>query len=301
MHGHGMDELARLHLGHTPISYDEVTGTGRKPRHVRAGADRAGDAYAAEDADVTLRLWQALKPRLRLERRARRCTRQVERRLMPVLLDMERAGIKVDRRRPAPDVGGFRAADGGDGEGHPPAGRPSVQRRLPQAAGRGAVRRDEARRRQADEDRRLGDRCLGAADAGRQGHELPQRILDWRQLQKLKSTYADALVGADRSGDRAGAHVVRAGDRLDRAAVLDRSEPAEHPDPHRGRQPHPPRLHRRAGKCAGQRRLLADRAAAAGACRRHPGAEARVLRAARISMRAPRARCSACRWRAWTR
>ena len=60
-----LDELSRLHLGHTPISYDEVTGTGRnRVPFAQVPIERA-TAYAAEDADVALRLWQALRPRLR--------------------------------------------------------------------------------------------------------------------------------------------------------------------------------------------------------------------------------------------
>ncbi len=73
-HGHGMDELSTLHLGHTPITYDEVTGTGKgRVPFGQVPLDRA-TAYAAEDADVTLRLWQVLRPRLRAQPCARRCT-----------------------------------------------------------------------------------------------------------------------------------------------------------------------------------------------------------------------------------
>src|SRR5580700_18328 len=95
MHGHGMDELSRLHLGHSPIAYDEVTGTGRnRISFADVPLDRA-TAYAAEDADVTLRLWQALHPRMRTAK-AVALYEQMERRLIPILLDMEREGIKVD-------------------------------------------------------------------------------------------------------------------------------------------------------------------------------------------------------------
>jgi DNA polymerase-1 len=83
-HGHGMDELSQLHLQHKPMSFDEVTGTGRARisfQHVPL--DRA-TCYAAEDADVTLRLWHLLKPRLR-EVRALALYEQVERRMIPVL------------------------------------------------------------------------------------------------------------------------------------------------------------------------------------------------------------------------
>ncbi|MGH7153709.1 MAG: DNA polymerase, partial [Acetobacteraceae bacterium] len=95
MHGHGLDELAQLHLGHTPITYDEVTGTGRnRIPFARVPIDRA-TAYAAEDADVALRLWQALQPRLRFNK-SLVLYEQVERRLTRVLMEMESAGIKVD-------------------------------------------------------------------------------------------------------------------------------------------------------------------------------------------------------------
>ena len=95
MHGHGMDELARLHLGHSPISYDEVTGTGRNRISFADVPIERATAYAAEDADVTLRLWQALHPRMRAAK-ALALYEQMERRLIPILLDMEREGIKVD-------------------------------------------------------------------------------------------------------------------------------------------------------------------------------------------------------------
>ncbi len=95
MHGHGLDELAQLHLGHTPMSYDEVTGTGRNRIPFAQVPIERATAYAAEDADVALRLWQALRPRLRFNA-ALALYEQLERRLLPVLLDMERAGIKVD-------------------------------------------------------------------------------------------------------------------------------------------------------------------------------------------------------------
>ncbi|MDB5372186.1 MAG: polymerase [Belnapia sp.] len=94
-HGHGMDELSRLHLGHTPISFDQVTGTGRaRIGFAQVPLDKATD-YAAEDADVTLRLWHILRPRLR-EDGALALYEQVERRMVGVLRDMEIAGIKVD-------------------------------------------------------------------------------------------------------------------------------------------------------------------------------------------------------------
>ena len=93
--GTGWTSCPVLHLGHKPISFDEVTGTGRaRISFAQVALDKA-TAYAAEDADVTLRLWHMLRPRLR-EDGALALYEQVERRMVPVLRDMEIAGIKVD-------------------------------------------------------------------------------------------------------------------------------------------------------------------------------------------------------------
>jgi DNA polymerase-1 len=194
MHGHGLDELSRLHLGHSPISYDEVTGTGRnRLSFAQVPLDKA-TAYAAEDADVALRLWQALRPRLRLAG-ALALYERLERRLVPVLLAMERAGIKVDAddlRRMSVD---FEQRMG------------VIERDIHRLAGRefnvgsakqlGEVLFDEmklagGRRMKTGAWGTDASVLQGLAD---QGFELPARIMDWRQLQKLKSTYADALVG----------------------------------------------------------------------------------------------------------
>ena len=95
-HGHGMDELAALHLGHRTIAFKDVTGTGKS--HITfdlVPLDQAL-AYAAEDADVTLRLHRFLKPRLLAERMVTPYE-TLERPLVPVLVDVETEGIHVDR------------------------------------------------------------------------------------------------------------------------------------------------------------------------------------------------------------
>ncbi|WP_283207365.1 5'-3' exonuclease H3TH domain-containing protein, partial [Methylobacterium soli] len=94
--GHGMDELARRHLGHQPITFADVAGTGRaKVSFDKVPLDKA-TAYAAEDADVTLRLWRMMKPRLVAERRVA-VYETLERPLVPVVARMEGRGIRVDR------------------------------------------------------------------------------------------------------------------------------------------------------------------------------------------------------------
>ena len=192
-HGHGMDELSRLHLGHTPVSFDDVTGTGRnRITFDKVPLDRA-TAYAAEDADVTLRLWHALHPRLR-SARALALYEQVERRLIPVLLEMERAGIKVDEgdlRRMSGDFAQRMA--GMEAEIHQLAGHPF---NLGSAKQLGEVLFDEMG---ISGGKRMKTGAWGTdasvlQNLADQGHDLPARILEWRQLAKLKSTYADALV-----------------------------------------------------------------------------------------------------------
>ena len=193
LHGHGMDELSSLHLGHTPISFDEVTGTGRnRIPFGQVSLDRA-TAYAAEDADVTLRLWSVLRPRLRANQ-SLALYEQVERRLVPILLEMERAGVKVDAddlRRMSVDFEGRMAVM--EQDCHRLAGR-SFNVGSPKQLGE--VLFDEmklpgGKRMKTGAWGTDSSVLQGLAD---QGMELPARILEWRQLAKLKSTYADALV-----------------------------------------------------------------------------------------------------------
>ncbi|MBS0639111.1 MAG: DNA polymerase I [Proteobacteria bacterium] len=193
LHGHGLDELSQLHLGHTPISYDEVTGTGRnRISFAQVPIDRA-TAYAAEDADIALRLWEALRPRLRLND-SLALYEQVERRLLPILLEMERVGVKVDAhdlRLMSVDFEARMAVI--EQDCHRLAGR-AFNVGSPKQLGE--VLFDEQK---LPGGKRMKTGAWGTDSSvlqslAEQGHELPQKVLDWRQLQKLKSTYADALV-----------------------------------------------------------------------------------------------------------
>ncbi len=299
-HGHGLEELSRLHLGHSPMSLDDATGTGRARLAVaHIPLDRA-TALAGESADMALRLWQTLRPLLR-PARALALYEQVERRLTPVLLEAERAGIRVDEadlRAMSADFAARMAVM--ETEIHALAGR-GVQSRQRQAARRGAVRPHGPARRQADEDRRLGHRRLGAAEAGRSGTHAAGAHPGMAAACKAEIDLRRRAGGRDRRRHRARPHQLRDGRHQHRPAVVQRPQFAEYPDPHRGGPAHPPRLRGRAGACAGELRLLADRAAPAGACRRHPKPCARAFAAARTSTRAPPARCFACRCRAWMR
>jgi len=193
-HGHGMDELSVMHLGHQPISYDSVTGTGRaRIPFASVPLDRAAP-YAAEDADVTLRLWHALRPRLRTTRSLVLYER-LERRLIPVLMGMEQAGVKVDEaelRRMSADFAERMGVM--ETEIHAMAGRPFS---LGSAKQLGEILFDE---QMLPGGKRLPSGAWGTdvfllQSLADQGHELPARIIEWRQLSKLRSTYTEALVG----------------------------------------------------------------------------------------------------------
>jgi DNA polymerase-1 len=192
-HGHGMDELSELHCGHTPISYDQVTGTGKaRVTFDRVPLDRAC-TYAAEDADITLRLHRVLKPRLVTDRLTT-LYETIERPLVPVVAAMESEGVMVDRAVLAELSRDFtgRLAEL-EGEIHRLAGR-SFNVGSPKQLGE--VLFDEM----GLPGGKKGKTGAYSTDVGtleplaEQGHAVVQKVLDWRQLSKLKSTYTDALM-----------------------------------------------------------------------------------------------------------
>ncbi len=193
LHGHELGELAALHLDHHPAGLDAVTGTGRARVPLAQVPVARAACHAAEAADLAIRLWVTLRPRLRASG-ALALYEQVERRLVPVLLDMERAGIKVDAddlRRMSADFEQRMASM--EQEIHALAGRPF---NLGSTKQLGEVLFDEMK---LPGGRRMKTGAWGTDAAvlqglAEQGHELPARIMEWRQLSKLKSTYADALV-----------------------------------------------------------------------------------------------------------
>ncbi|MDH7789997.1 DNA polymerase I [Ochrobactrum sp. AN78] len=192
--GHGMDPLSERWLGHTPIAYKDVAGSGKSSvTFDMVDIDRA-TAYAAEDADVTLRLWQVLKPRLAAEGLASVYER-LERPLVDVLARMEERGISVDRQvlsRLSGDLAQSAAA---------------YEDEIYELAGE---------KFNIGSPKQLGDILFGKMglpgasktktgqwstsaqvleDLAAEGLPLPRKIVDWRQLTKLKSTYTDALPG----------------------------------------------------------------------------------------------------------
>ncbi len=192
-HDHGLADLGPLHLGHTPKTLDETTGTGRNRLVFAAVPVGRAAAYAAEAADVSLRLWATLRPALR-RHQALGLYELMERRLVPILADAECAGIRVDEaelRRLSADFAGRMAAI--EENAHRLAGHPFG---LGSPKQLGEVMFDEqgmpGGKRSASGQWVTDANVLQTlADLG---HELPGRVLEWRQLAKLKSTYADALV-----------------------------------------------------------------------------------------------------------
>src|SRR4051794_30506763 len=189
---HGLDALAERWLGHANMSYGEITGSGRgKLSFDQVAIDKA-TAYSAEDADVILRLWRVLKPRLVAERMST-VYETLERPLISVLARMERRGISIDREVLSRLSGEFAQT----------AAR--VEAEIQEIAGEPV---------NVGSPKQIGDIIFGKMGIGggsktktgawstsaqildelaEQGHEFPKKILEWRQVSKLKSTYTDAL------------------------------------------------------------------------------------------------------------
>ncbi|MDP5085056.1 MAG: DNA polymerase I [Yoonia sp.] len=196
LHNHGMDTLAERYLGHTPIPIKPLLGSGKSA--ITFDRVPVADAvrYAAEDADITLRLWQLFKPQLHVNR-VTTVYETLERPLVPVLAQMERNGIKVDRDTLSRMSNAFAQKMAGlEDEIQKLAGRPFNVGSPKQL---GEILFDEMGLEMPD-GKKPSTGKTGAYSTGADVledlatlHDLPRRILDWRQLAKLKSTYTDAL------------------------------------------------------------------------------------------------------------
>jgi DNA polymerase-1 len=190
--GHGMDELSERHLGHTALAFKDLCGTGKKAiSFAEVPLDRATE-YAAEDAEVTWRLHRLLKPRLSGES-VTRVYERVDRPLVPVVAQMERHGIKVDRER----LAGLSAVFAEEiakleGEIHELAGQPFTIG-SPKQLGEilfdklGYKGGKKGKTGQYSTDVGVLDRLAG------EGAVIATKVLEWRQLSKLRSTYTEAL------------------------------------------------------------------------------------------------------------
>lgn len=190
--GHGMDELSKLYLGHKPISIKELLGSGKSQiTFDQVPLDKAAP-YAAEDADITFRLWQIMRSEL-VKDRVVSVYQTTEKPLVPVIVDMEKNGISVDRnvlsrlsgefsqKMTAMEDDIYKLAGETFNIASPKQlgdilfdkmGLPGGKKTKTGAWGTGA------------------DVLEGLAA---EGHDLAAQVLDWRGLAKLKSTYTDAL------------------------------------------------------------------------------------------------------------
>ena len=190
--GHGMDELALRHLGHTCMSFKEVCGTGKKQIPFGEVPLDIATKYAAEDADVTWRLWKQLRPRLATEG-GTKVYERVDRPLVPVVAAMEREGIKVDRAalsRLSEEFANRTAAI--EAEVHEIAGE-EFTIGSPKQLGAilfeklGYKGGKKGKSGQYSTDQSVLEKLAGE-DA-----PIANKVLEYRQLTKLKSTYTDAL------------------------------------------------------------------------------------------------------------
>lgn len=191
LHNHGMDALSERYLSHTPIPIKPLLGTGKSAiTFDRVPVDEAV-RYAAEDADITLRLWEVFKPQLH-QTQVTTVYETLERPLSPVLATMEMHGIKVDRDTLSRMSNAFAQKMAGlEAEIHELAGR-SFNVGSPKQLGE--ILFDEMGI-EGGKKGKTGAYATGAdvlEDLATE-HDLPARVLDWRQLSKLKSTYTDAL------------------------------------------------------------------------------------------------------------
>jgi DNA polymerase-1 len=189
---HGLDALSESRLGHATLSYGEITGSGKnKLSFDQVAIDRA-TAYSAEDADVILRLWRVLKPRLVAERMTA-VYETLERPLVGVLGRMERRGISIDRQVLSKLSADFaQTAARVEAEIQEIAGEP-VNVGSPKQIGDIIFGKMALPGGSKTKTGAWSTTAQVLDELAEQGHEFPKKILEWRQVSKLKSTYTDAL------------------------------------------------------------------------------------------------------------
>lgn len=189
---HGMDALSERWLGHKPITFKEVTGSGKSSTGFAAVDLARATAYAAEDADVTLRLWRVLKPQI-VARGVSRVYERLERPLVTVLARMEERGVLVDRQLLSRLSGELaQSAAGLEDEIYKLAGE-KFNIGSPKQLGEILFAKMGLPGGTKTKTGQWSTSAQVLEDLAAEGHELPRKIVDWRQLTKLKSTYTDAL------------------------------------------------------------------------------------------------------------
>ncbi|TNH39544.1 DNA polymerase I [Paracoccus haeundaensis] len=191
-HNHGMDELAERYLGHKCIPIKELIGSGKAQLHFGQVAIDKAAPYAAEDADVTLRLYQHFLPMLPVEK-VSTVYHTLERPMIPVLAQMEMAGIRIDTDVLKRMSNAFAQKMAGlEDEIHGLAGQ-SFNIGSPKQLGEILFDKMGLSGGKQGKTGAFSTSADVLEDLAAEGHDLPARVLDWRQISKLKSTYTDAL------------------------------------------------------------------------------------------------------------
>jgi len=192
LHGHGMDHLSEKYLDHKPIPIKPLLGTGKSAITFDRVPIEEAVKYAAEDADVTLRLWQKFKPLLSQQHVAT-VYETLERPLVPVLARMEMHGVRVDRDHLSRMSNNFAQKMAAlEAEIHDLAGG-KFNVGSPKQLGEILFDQMALPGGKKGKTGAYGTGADVLEDLASEGHVLPARVLDWRQMAKLKSTYTDAL------------------------------------------------------------------------------------------------------------
>ncbi len=192
LHGHGMDELSELHLSHKPIAFSEVAGKGKDKTTFDCVPVKEATRYSAEDADVTFRLHALFKPRLAAEGKVT-VYETLERPLVSVLADMERAGIMIDPdflRKLSNDFA--KAQVKLEADIHKQAGG-EFNIGSPKQLGELLYDRMKLQGGRKTKTGAWSTDVDALEELAAQGHDIAKKVLDWRQLAKLRGTYTDAL------------------------------------------------------------------------------------------------------------
>ncbi len=180
-HNHGMDELSELYLGHKPVPIKDLIGSGKSQiGFAEVPIDKAAE-YAAEDAEVTWRLWHHFRPKL-APNRVTTAYERLERPMVPVLADMEMAGIRIDSEHLKRMSNAFAQKMAGlEDEIHQLAGGP-FNVGSPKQLGEILFEKMGLAGGKQGKTGAFSTSAEVLEDLAAEGHELPARVLDWRQL-----------------------------------------------------------------------------------------------------------------------
>ena len=192
LHNHGMDELADTYVGHRCQPIKELLGSGKNAITFAQVPIDAATRYAAEDAEITWRLWQHFRPQLPAAQ-VTTVYETLEKPMIEVLAGMEMAGIQIDADHLRRMSGAFAQKMAAlEDEAHQLAGG-KFNLGSPKQLGEILFGQMGLAGTKAGKSGALSTSADVLEDMAAEGHELPARILDWRAISKLKSTYTDAL------------------------------------------------------------------------------------------------------------